>query len=354
MNEQTSSAGSAASAMVIRRYQLRFLTPAFLGDAEQNARWRTPSFKHLLREWWRVAYFSDHASDFSLQAMRHEEGLLFGHAWLDDDFSETNGRREKIRARKSLVRIRLETEERNQPAWTEGRQRGVAPLADGLNTSYAWFGLLDSKTKTPLRSGIKPGDTEGRRVLQLAWPEDEDHRMRLAIRLIRDFGQLGYRSRGGWGALHIDDVDSVNPDELARFTRPLEDCLSGGWPASMAADAYGLMIWQGLRTFDNWAKLMDFVAIRRKEVRKTLKIAPGTDLRAVLGSSKDDDRLANPLRWRPVLEANGTLRLQIFAMPWRIIGHVKSRRLADSELALAWQTVARVLDHHDDLKRIAA
>jgi len=35
---------------------VRFLTPAFLGDAEQNGRWRTPPFKALLRQWWRMAY----------------------------------------------------------------------------------------------------------------------------------------------------------------------------------------------------------------------------------------------------------------------------------------------------------
>ncbi len=38
------------------RYTVRFLTPAFLGDAEQNGRWRTPPFKAQLRQWWRVAY----------------------------------------------------------------------------------------------------------------------------------------------------------------------------------------------------------------------------------------------------------------------------------------------------------
>ncbi|PZP56463.1 MAG: hypothetical protein DI596_10305, partial [Azospira oryzae] len=50
---------AVAMKMTERGYTVRFLTPAFLGDAEQNARWRTPPFKHLLREWWRVAYAAD-------------------------------------------------------------------------------------------------------------------------------------------------------------------------------------------------------------------------------------------------------------------------------------------------------
>jgi hypothetical protein len=36
-------------------YRVSFTTPAFLGDAEQNGQWRTPPFKALLRQWWRVA-----------------------------------------------------------------------------------------------------------------------------------------------------------------------------------------------------------------------------------------------------------------------------------------------------------
>ncbi len=33
-------------------YQLRFQTPAFLGNAQQQAQWRTPPIKALLRQWW--------------------------------------------------------------------------------------------------------------------------------------------------------------------------------------------------------------------------------------------------------------------------------------------------------------
>ena len=33
---------------------LRMVTPAFLGDADQRGEWRTPPFKTLVRQWWRV------------------------------------------------------------------------------------------------------------------------------------------------------------------------------------------------------------------------------------------------------------------------------------------------------------
>jgi len=79
---------------------IKFLTPAFLGDAEQKGRWRTPPFKALLRQWWRVAYAQKEGYDrVEIAKMREEEGKLFGNAWLEKgsgaDYS------------KSLVRLRL-------------------------------------------------------------------------------------------------------------------------------------------------------------------------------------------------------------------------------------------------------
>jgi CRISPR-associated protein Cmr1 len=91
-------------------YTLTFTTPAFLGDANQNARWRTPPIKHELRHWWRVAYAADHGFRVNVSEMRREEGLLFGNAWL----SHRVGRRDQNTFTKSLVRLRLDK-------WDDGR-----------------------------------------------------------------------------------------------------------------------------------------------------------------------------------------------------------------------------------------
>ena len=70
--------------MVVREFNLHFTTPAFLGNAGQNGQWRTPPFKHLLREWWRVAWAAQN-NPKDWRKMREIEGRLFGHAWLDND-----------------------------------------------------------------------------------------------------------------------------------------------------------------------------------------------------------------------------------------------------------------------------
>lgn len=43
--------------MIKLTFKARFTTPAFLGGAEpQQGHWRTPPFKALLRQCWRIAY----------------------------------------------------------------------------------------------------------------------------------------------------------------------------------------------------------------------------------------------------------------------------------------------------------
>src|SRR5690606_18632611 len=56
-------------------------TPAFLGDASQAAAWRTPPFKSLLRQWWRVR--SARELGFDVNRLRQEEHDLFGGVHAD-------------------------------------------------------------------------------------------------------------------------------------------------------------------------------------------------------------------------------------------------------------------------------
>jgi CRISPR-associated protein Cmr1 len=62
-------------------YDLSFATPAFVGDAAQQAQWRTPPLKALIRQWWRVVKapqvgFSVDGPD----GLRAAENKLFGSA----------------------------------------------------------------------------------------------------------------------------------------------------------------------------------------------------------------------------------------------------------------------------------
>lgn len=86
--------------MKIYRYQLRFTTPAFLGNASQQGQWRTPPVKALLRQWWRVAVAQE--LGYSAERLRQREADLFGVAADGGD------------SHQSLIRIRL-------GQWSEGK-----------------------------------------------------------------------------------------------------------------------------------------------------------------------------------------------------------------------------------------
>jgi CRISPR-associated protein Cmr1 len=326
-------------------FTLKFATPAFLGDAEQNGVWRTPPIKALLRQWWRVAWVAYAAQNkIDIAKMRHDEGVLFGHAWLEDD-SDEHGK--KVPARKSQVRLRLDPPgTRLRHGWTHGTQQGVSPLSDGLDTSYAWFGIIKRGNNLPDRTGIKADHKEeGVRVLRLAVPDANMERFEEVISLINAFGLLGSRSRGGWGALHVENVRSLSQDDMNRYARPLSDCLTRDWPASLAVDDKGICIWHSKESYSSWDRAMKFIATERKRVRSSLKTEV-LDLRAALGFASSG-RMASPLRWKVIPDGNA-FKIRIFALPHAIPDDGGIRMTFD-HLQKAWGIVCSTLDSTDKL-----
>jgi len=117
--------------MVQQHYTLSFITPAFLGNAEQQGQWRTPPFKALLRQWWRVAAAKSH--DYNHERLREAEGRLFGNAWIENDF------------RKSEVRLRLDAWDMGRlssNAWPGGSIENVVTTHDGRSRVRAVVYLI--------------------------------------------------------------------------------------------------------------------------------------------------------------------------------------------------------------------
>jgi len=331
------------SKMETRKYRVSFTTPAFLGNAEQGAQWRTPPFKALLRQWWRVAYASGQGFDIDPSDMLHEEGRLFGHAWLKKDVDEKG---KSVAARKSLVRIRLQDPEEGDNGWRRGTQKGVSPLPSSIDYGYAWFGLINRGNGQLDRDAIKSvqdSSREGLCILDLAFPETCADRLDQIITLVHAFGQLGSRSRGGWGGVHIDDVTPLSNRELLPYSRPWKSCLTTDWALSLASDENGPWIWQSRIECDRWVDLMKVVARNRKQVRTALKALHGRDLRRALGFASGSHRMPSPLRWKPFINLNGKLQLRVFAMPHRI-PETAGQGLLKVDLERAWKKVCEVLD----------
>jgi CRISPR-associated protein Cmr1 len=317
-------------------YTVRFNTPAFLGNAEQNAQWRTPPFKALLRQWWRVAYAAENQFMVNVAEMRTAEGELFGVAADGGD------------SQKSQIRLRLNTSQGE--AWAMGSQSGVIPLPTNLNTSYAWFGLINRGNNLPNRAGIKAASpTESVRQLSLAFPDTQKKRMQEVMALIHAFGLLGSRSRGGWGALHIDNEKELTNQGMEPYTREIDGCLNSDWPISLAKDTNGLLMWESKNTFKSWDAAMEFIATQRKTVRTALK--NGKDLRPALGFALPNGRMPSPLRWKVMAPQQGNLTVRAFAMPHKIPDSAE-KSLSLQDLLSAWSAVTKTLDSIHAFQRL--
>ena len=147
--------------METRAIAVKFLTPAFLGNAEQDGQWRTPPFKHLLREWWRVAWAEANGWSDDYRAMREQEGELFGSAAGNS-------------SRRSRVRMRLDRWQRGTV--TQWKEDGTVKHPEVNKpvgaTLYLGYGPLSydkgaKKTRLKANAAIQAGDSA---ELRLAFP----------------------------------------------------------------------------------------------------------------------------------------------------------------------------------------
>ena len=247
------------------KYEVRFLTPAFLGNAEQSGQWRTPPFKALLRQWWRVVWAAKHGYPEETSEMRREEGRLFGNAWLADQFQ------------KSAVRIRLSH-------WNVGKARSWSGLEQPTvyhpevqrtrhrvgPHAYLAYGPLDGRGGTKFAenvdAAIQAGETA---MLSIAVPDQDSTDIQSALVLIDAFGTAGGRSRNGWGSLSLLPANGLSAHELhlASWSRPWREALALDWPHAVGRDDIGALAWQTADVYDDWKTLMRDLAIVRIGLR---------------------------------------------------------------------------------------
>lgn len=218
-------------------YQVSFNTPAFLGNAEQQAQWRTPPFKALLRQWWRVVKAPDVGYDH--RDLLRLENALFGSAGDD-----SGGGRSKVQLRLSSwstgsMSQRPALQRVDHPETKARDGRPIRPDAD----VYLGFGPI---TLDGMRNAVTPDAPAV--TLKLRCPASETDTLHKTMQLVVWFGTLGSRARNGWGALHMEGegllgfdglCDSKLADQapLRSLTDCLTDRLAADWP-----HAFGLCI----------------------------------------------------------------------------------------------------------------
>ena len=365
--------------MVKQSYTVRFVTPAFLGNAEQQGQWRTPPFKALLRQWWRVAAAKDYG--YNHQRLREAEGRLFGNAWIEEAFC------------KSKVRLRLDR-------WDEGKlKKSVWPGKDEKKLTHPEVTNKEGKTipvGAELYLGYGPlnyDKIQKRTILKAnaAIQADDHAELRLAypgdltilpaiIQLIHWFGTIGGRSRNGWGSLLLEGnglkiLEGLNQSDslLNNLALPMKQCLDYGWPHAIGKDKAGLLIWVSKNPHDTWREAMVELAKTKIEFRTKLAFVKSKgklDRRHVLAypvtnhsvnpwekykvagsSGTRNGRLANQLRFKVTKNAKGKYLSLVYHMPCSIPGELlNTLETADRTWIVGqqidiWQSVHAVLDH---------
>lgn len=295
-------------------YTVRFLTPAFLGNAEQTAQWRTPPFKALLRQWWRVAYAQDRQFNVDIAAMRREEGELFGNAWL----SHREGVRDVHDHSKSKIRIRLSDWRSGtllKAQWPTSNEAKVTHPEVGRPVGvelYLGYGpLIHNKsargTTLKANAAIQAGE-EAR--LSIAVPQDAEPLLLQALRLMNDFGTVGGRSRNGWGSFLLAGggkqpaASGLIDATIALPLRPYEACLDDEWPHAIGSDRRGALIWVTPPQND-WQAIMRSMAAVKIGLRTAFKFSSGNN------ASTPDERhwLSYPVTNHSVRAWGDTARL---------------------------------------------
>lgn len=359
--------------MQTRQLHIEFHTPAFLGDAAQSGRWRTPPFKAQLRQWWRVAYAAQNQFRVNVNEMRDIEGHLFGHAWLEHDQDEKGN---KVAARQSAVRLRLNR-------WNEGQLKSWANLEAGTiyhpetektrnqvgPHAYLGFGPLDGRSGTQLQSkqnkptaAIQAGESA---QLSIAYPDNEAPLLDHALQLMHQYGTVGGRSRNGWGSYSMVNTQASHIAGAVP-SQTLSNCLRLDWPHALGTDHQGALIWQ-TPAHKDWAALMKTlaqlkIALRTQFVFHTGKNAAAAEDRHWLSypvtnhsvaSWGNNARLPNTLRFKIRPTPDGQLVGVIFHMPHLPPSDFKPHA---PTLERIWHQVHQHLDQQTThtLKRIAA
>lgn len=263
-------------AMTVLTYQVSFNTPAFLGNAEQQAQWRTPPFKALLRQWWRVV--KAHSVGYDHKRLLAEENALFGCA------SDGDG------GRRSLVQLRLS-------GWDEGAMSALQTMArhphpevkdrerkpiDIGTAVYLGFGPV---TLQGMRKAIAPVATP--LTVKIRCPELALVDVQKAMQLVAWFGTVGSRARNAWGSIRLDgegvlgieslcDLKLADLLSLRHVSDALGDRLAGDWPHCVGLCADGRpAVWRVVSGqkqvdgktqflgFDKWEQVLErFAALK--------------------------------------------------------------------------------------------
>lgn len=331
---------------------VEFLTPTFLGGADQNAELRSAPFKNLIRQWWRVAN-----GNLDIGELRTKEGILFGTVLGDDETTA------------SKVRLVI-TPDQQFNLSTQPFQFGKTPhpeVKGGIpveNTLYLGYGPIQFGKPNPIfKQYIIPGSIAN---LTVSFTQKMREEMIKTLQLIDAFGTIGSRCRNGYGslALSVEGVPRLNPSSVE--CQALVDIVGNNqkeYPNRFGRDNNGMLLWE-TNIQPQWTSAMTLLAGTYLRTRTEINIAGNPKClheRHILGFPLTNHDKNLPQDW----ERNGRMPSQLRLMVKRTqANHLVARILhLPHNLPKPWPTnlppqqdvwrqVHQFLDRQDSFHRI--
>ncbi len=185
-------------------FHLTTVTPVFMaGEDGEHFELRPPSFKGLLRFWWRAAYWGQSRENLSIEKIQTAEGRIFGTAASD-------GRKSRFAIRVSPTQFQGT---RNKLPWHKviGQRKGKTFPINILD--YLAHGTYDFKSKTFKRDRL-PENTSFTLILIPSRGVNVQELV-TSVYFLVVFGGIGAKSHNGFGSLA-----ATNPEIFAGYDLP--------------------------------------------------------------------------------------------------------------------------------------
>lgn len=182
-------------------FHLETITPMFLAGEDQSAfEFRPPSFKGLLRFWWRAYYWGMNDSNLSSKTLEEKEGEIFGT-------TSNNGRKSRVSIRVKAPNVEATRKPFPKHLLKSGSASGF-PTNILEYLAYGTHAYQRGRGNQFIRDYLPPGTAFD---LILSLPDSEtfktqEEQIVTSVYLLATCGGVGSKARNGFGNIRITGV----------------------------------------------------------------------------------------------------------------------------------------------------
>jgi CRISPR-associated protein Cmr1 len=339
-------------------FNVEFLSPTFLGGADQNAEIRSPPFKNLLRQWWRVVH-----GDLDANTLRIQEGEVFGTVLGNENAVASSVRLSLLPGDKFQIKDSMPSIGKLEHPEVKNRDGRLIPLDRLLYLGYGPVNQerRDGRYQLVFRRFISPGSNA---MLRIYCPKSSRDDMVQSASLIRHFGTIGGRSRNGFGSVDIGGPEIKLLADTTTDVKGFDQIMAKAtkkYPTALAKDAKGLLCWEYGANGATWEKIFQVFSDTYMRVRTSFPFRQGNVLesRHILGYPAgakhkvrewggSQGRMPSQLRLMVKRSDQGQVIGRVLHLPHPVPKQWDNKLGKETDL---WQKVHQFLDSQKELQR---